>query len=486
MTIPIPTNEQLLIPTLVTALDLVVSLTASAHVVLTKRDTRAAIGWIGLIWLSPILGSALYGLLGINRIRRKARRLRRGKSGTGREPARPCPSAVLHEALTPEGEHLDDLAEVVGRLTELPLLEGNRVEPLTRGDKAYEAMIGAIDGAERSVALSSYIFNDDPAGRQFVAALARAVARQVEVRVLVDDVGRRYDWPTILGPLRRAGVPVATFLPTLVPGWFPYMNLRNHRKILVADGRAGFTGGMNIDADYLDHPRPRRPKADLHFRVEGPVVAHLQRTFADDWAFRTGERLRGAAWFPHLGPAGPILARGIADGPDEQMGKLRIVLQGAIACARSSIAIVTPYFLPDAALISALNVAAMRGVRVDIVLPRRTNHVLVQWASTALLWQVLERGCRVWASPPPFDHTKLMVVDRVWSLVGSANWDPRSLRLNFEFDVECYGPSLAADLDALVRAKIRAAAPITLEQVDGRRLPIRLRDGVARLLSPYL
>src|SRR4051794_39802562 len=128
----------------------------------------------------------------------------------------------------------------------------------------------------------------------------------------------------------------------------------------------------------------------------------------------------------------------------------------------------------------------MRGAQVDIVLPGRTNHILVQWASTALLWQALERGCRVWASPPPFDQTKLMVRYRAWALLGSANWDPRSLRLNFEFDVECYGPALAADLDALVRAKIRAARPVTLEEVDGRRLSIKLRDGVARLLSPYL
>jgi cardiolipin synthase len=479
-------HDPLLIPSLLTALNLVVSLVASGHVVLSKRDTRAAIGWIGLIWLSPIVGSIVYALLGINRIKRKARRLRRGQPRSDPEPARPCPSEVLHQALTPEGEHLDDLAEVVGRLTGRPLLEGNSVEPLAKGDQAYAAMIRAIDEATRSVALGTYIFNDDPAGRLFVDALGRAVARKVEVRVLIDDVGRRYDWPTILAPLRRAGVPVATFLPTLVPGWIPYMNLRNHRKILVADGRVGFTGGLNIDADYLDQPRPKRPKTDLHFRIQGPVVAHLQQTFADDWVFRTGELLQGEAWFPPLETAGPILARGITDGPDEDLGKLRIALMGALACARSSVGIVTPYFLPDSALISALNVAAMRGVQVDIVLPRENNLSLVQWASTALLWQVLERGCRVWSSPPPFDHTKLMVVDRDWALLGSANWDPRSLRLNFEFNVECYGPALATALDATIREKIRIAQPVTLADVDARRLPIRLRDGVARLLSPYL
>ena len=148
--------------------------------------------------------------------------------------------------------------------------------------------------------------------------------------------------------------------------------------------------------------------------------------------------------------------------------------------------IVTPYFLPDAGLITALNVTALRGVTVDIVLPERNNLWLVQWASTALLWQVLERGCRVWLSPPPFDHSKLMVVDGTWVLIGSANWDPRSLRLNFEFNLECYDSELAGLLEGMARAKIRHARRLTLEEVDSRGLVVKLRDGLARLLSPYL
>src|SRR5262249_52682048 len=159
---------------------------------------------------------------------------------------------------------------------------------------------------------------------------------------------------------------------------------------------------------------------------------------ADDWAFTTGEVLRGERWFPRLEPAGEALARGIADGPDEDFERLRLTLLGAITCARSSVAIVTPYFLPDAALITTLNVAAMRGVEVDILVPAEGNLRVVQWAATAQLWQVLQRGCRVWLTPPPFDHTKLTVVDGTWVLLGSSNWDPRSLRLNFEFAPGCY------------------------------------------------
>jgi cardiolipin synthase len=225
---------------------------------------------------------------------------------------------------------------------------------------------------------------------------------------------------------------------------------------------------------------------DLHFRIEGPLVAQLQETFAEDWAFTTGEDLEGPRWFPPLAPRGTALARGIVDGPDEDFERLRWALAGALAHARTSVRVVTPYFLPDAPLIAALNVTAMRGVPVDIVLPAANNLAFVKWASTALLWQVLERGCRVWLSPAPFDHGKLLVVDRAWVLFGSSNWDPRSLRLNFEFDVGCHDPALAAALDGWVERRIAAARPVTLKEVDGRPLPIRLRDGVARLLQPYL
>jgi cardiolipin synthase len=232
--------------------------------------------------------------------------------------------------------------------------------------------------------------------------------------------------------------------------------------------------------------KPKHPIRDHHFRVEGPVVAHLQEVFAEDWAFCTGELLQGKAWFPKIEPVGRALARGIAIGPDEDTDKLRFTLEGALASAQSSVIIVTPYFLPEAPLITALNIAALRGIEVDIILPEANNLTLVKWASTAQLWQVLRRGCRVWMSPPPFDHSKLMLVDGSWALVGSSNWDPRSLRLNFEFNVECYDCELAEKLRAWMCKKRDGCRQVTLADVDGRSLPVRLRDGVARLLTPYL
>jgi cardiolipin synthase len=382
--------------------------------------------------------------------------------------------------------HLKPLVQYVNNICDQHLLRGNAVQCFDTGDDAYRAMLEAIGQAKTSISFSTYIFDNDEAGRMFVDALAAAKQRGVEIRVLIDDVGIRYTFPSVRRLLRQAGIKYDTFFPTLIPWTFHYTNLRNHRKLLVVDGQVGFTGGMNIRAGHMESLASSHPIQDMHFRLEGPIVLHLQDTFAADWEFMTGEHLEGDTWFPQPRFVGDVMARGIPAGPDTHGDKIRLTLMGALACAQRSVYVVTPYFLPDAGLVHALNTADLRGVDVRIVLPSKNNLALVQWASTAMLWQVLERGVQVWSTPKPFDHTKLMIVDGYWTLLGSANWDPRSLRLNFEFNVECYDEQLAADLTRRIEAKTARAEQITLRDVDSRPLLIRIRDGVARLLTPYL
>ncbi|MBC7852980.1 MAG: cardiolipin synthase [Pirellulaceae bacterium] len=356
------------------------------------------------------------------------------------------------------------------------LARGIEDGPDVEYDKIRLTILGAIGCASRSLnIITPYFLPDQP----LISALNVAAMRGVEVNIILPQKNnlRLVQWACTaqLWQVLQRGCKV-----WLTPPPF------DHTKLMVVDGRVGFTGGMNIRQGCCETNPGKYPLHDLHFKVEGPIVTHMQETFADDWEFCTDERLAGDAWFPAVEQIGTCLARGIEDGPDVEYDKIRLTILGAIGCASRSLNIITPYFLPDQALITALNVAAMRGVDVNIVVPQKNNLRLVQWACTAQLWQVLQRGCKVWLSPPPFDHTKLMVVDDVWSFVGSANWDARSLRLNFEFNVECYDRQLAAELQKIVRQRISISHQTSLEEVDSRTVPVRLRDGIARLAMPYL
>ncbi len=466
-----------------------IALTSSVtiHAVLWKRDSRAVIGWVALAWLAPIVGACAYWWLGVNRIKRKAVSFKDlGTCHAKRNFEFKAEDQEQRDSLALKHPNMVGLAEVGRKLTCCPAAPGNKVEPLVDGDQAYPAMLKAISKAKHSVSLLSYIFDCDRVGNEFLEALVEAQKRNVQIRVLIDDVGSKYSHPNMVNCLKEAGLNAASFLPTRVPRLPLYANLRNHRKILVVDGKVGFTGGTNIRDDHCLKMKTKHPVQCLHFQLDGPVVAQLQKVFAIDWAFVSGETLSGEDWFPTINRAGQVFARGIEHGPDEHFEKMADTMAAALASARHQVRIVTPYFLPNASLIHALNITALRGVAVDICLPSTNNIALVQWAATAQLWQLLEKGCRIYYTPPPFDHTKLMIVDNIWALIGSTNWDPRSLRLNFEFNVECYDEPLAQSLNGIVDKKLQSAHEVTLDDVNGRSFPIRLRDGLARLLTPYL
>lgn len=465
-----------------------VSLAASLHVVLYKRDSRAAVAWVGLIWLVPFVGTLLYLLLGINRVRRRVAGTR-GHEATHISALDPhvCSPEKLLSILPQDRNHLLEMSRLGETLSGLALLGGNTVEPLFNGNEAYPAMLSAIENAERSISMTTYIFDSDKTGRRFLEALGRAVKRGVEVCVLVDAVGARYSYPSITALLRERAIRTARFMSRVLAWRTPYLNLRNHRKILVVDGRLGFTGGMNIRGAHVISDTEAHPIRDIHFELEGPVVHQLQATFVEDWQFATGELLSGELWFPTPPVSnGEVCARAIPDGPDKDMDKMSMAFQGAIAVAHHTVRIMTPYFLPERQLIAALNTCALRGVRVDIVVPKRTNLRLVDWASMAQMWQILEWGCHVWLTPGPFDHSKLMVVDGSLSLIGSSNWDARSLRLNFELGVECYDAVLSRRLESHVDERIAGAHELSIAEVNGRPTVIKLRDGLVRLGAPYL
>src|SRR6185437_14085689 len=432
---------------LVAIVHIVAALAVTVHVLLRKRDVRAAIGWIGLAWLSPIAGPALYYFFGINRVTRRAARLTPSRQGAVfANPAAPDQGPLPENILT--------IARVGQQLTNRPLADGNEVSLLRGGDEAYAAMLEAIGKARRSVALASYIFRSDRVGDAFIAALRAAHGRGVEVRVLVDGVGSGYPFSAAARKLELSSVPVARFMFHWLPWRMPFLNMRSHKKLLVIDGMTGFAGGLNIGAENTGQAPAAERVEDVQFRIGGPVVAQLMLTFAEDWNFTTGELLQGDAWWPEIAPG------------------------------RQRIRIVTPYFLPDQRLSSAIELAALRGVAIEIVLPERTDHPLLDWAMRAHLDYFALPGVDIYRTPVPFDHSKLATVDGLWCALGSANWDVRSLRLNFEFMLECYDAETASEVDRLIDAKIARAR--RLSPLDERALPLRLRNAAARLLLPYL
>jgi cardiolipin synthase len=454
---------------------LVLAVCVTIHILLRKREVASAVGWIGLVWFAPVSGAIIYVLFGVNRVRRRARLIRRQPDDPGGDTAR------LSLALSGD---LASLAYGLGRITTRPLLEGTEVRIFQNGDEAYPAMLTAIAAAKSSIGLSSYIFQNDRWGGRFIEALADAMARGVAVRVLIDGIGGGWLYSPAYYRLRRRGTTAARFMHSLLPWRMPFINLRNHKKVLVVDGVVGFTGGMNIADDNVLATRPKLPVQDLHFRIEGPVVAQLVEAFADDWAFATNEDLQGDAWTPPIPRRGGPSARVIDSGPDEDLEKVEFAVLQAVACARTSIAVMTPYFLPDERLITALSLAAMRGVAIDLVIPQKSNHSLVDWGTRANIGPLLSDGVRIWRSPPPFNHAKLMVVDGEWCLIGSCNWDIRSFRLNFELCMEIYDRGLAATLlDLMRRAR---HSELTQAELDARPFAIRLRDAGARLMLPYL
>ena len=463
---------------------LVLGLLAMLHLLVHQKDHRSAGFWAALILLSPVIGPGLYALLGINFIRRKGRFYRGSIGPAYRDPPPLCPLFVQSDPVLAESEC--GLAMTLDRISRFNFTSGNEVTPLINGEEVMPAMLETIRGARQSISLSSYIFEAEGIGADFVSALAEAQRRGVQVRVIVDDAGTRYSWPPITRVLASLGVPVRRFMPNRFILRLLTLNLRNHKKLLIVDGVTGFTGGMNIREGNMLTRNPAHPVQDIHFRLRGPVVAQLQRVFAEDWTFCAGENLEGPAWFPEIPPTGGMHALGVVDGPDEDFEVMPTALFAALNAARQRVCLLTPYFLPTSILMAALKLCSTRGVEVIIVTPARNNIPFVSWAAQTVYPELLHAGGRIYESPPPFDHSKILLIDDSWSFIGSTNWDPRSLRLNFEFNVACHSSDLNQRLLEIFSHKQSKSVEVSEAALQGLSLPERLRNGFARLFIPVL
>ncbi|MDO6963500.1 cardiolipin synthase [Rhizobium alvei] len=473
-------------PHFLTAISLVLGTVAAIHATMTKRNVRSAAGWVGVIMLSPIVGALIYAIAGVNRMWRETKIARRSARYKALERVL-SQYAVDAEVFTEKTEgRLKALKTVGDKVSHHPVTSGNQIVMFESGDATYDAMCAEIAAAKHGILLETYIFDRDPIGLRVADCLIAARKRGVAVRVLVDAVGARYSTPSILGYLKDGGVEVDAFNGKVIFGLrLPYSNLRTHRKILVVDGHVAFVGGMNIRAGFTG-PKAAR---DTHFRVRGPVVADLFAVAADDWAYETGQGFEGPEWrltVDHAEPGEGLLLRAVVSGPDRHLETNQKIMMGAFSVAERSIRIMSPYFLPDSDLASALATAARRGVEVDIIVPEKNNLALVSHAMNAQFEPLIRDGCRIWRATGPFDHSKLLVVDDAWAYIGSSNLDSRSLRLNFEIDLEIYDRDFARLVGDRIERSHAEARLVTLASLRSRPFLYRLFDRVLWLASPYL
>jgi cardiolipin synthase A/B len=470
---------------LIAIFHLVVMLVAALHVLVSKRDHRAALGWIGVIVIFPVAGPVIYFVFGINRVRAKARLF------AGRH------LPVMHfgyERAKREVKDQDSMAERVSppylspigaRTTGRALCANNHIAPLINGEQFFPRLLKVIDEAKDYILLSSYLFSPRGVGGEVISALSQAARRGVAVRVLIDGIGAWYSLQRAVKPLRRAGVEVRLFRP---PGLLPPsldINLRNHRKIVVVDHQIGFFGGINIDQRHMvDDPNNRHITEDVHFEARGPVVHELHRSFSDDWQLITRKPLDPPR--EPAEPAGDSYCRVIDDGPGDNLSHLSMTLTTVFTAAREHITIMMPYFLPNQEMTSALQSASLRGVKVQVVLPELSNLRFVDWATRNMLWELVLWDVEIYFKPAPFAHSKLIVVDGHYVMGGSSNLDARSLRLNYELGVEVFDTTLADQLNAHIQAAIDVSTRVTLEKLDQRPFWQRVRDAFFWLFSSYL
>jgi cardiolipin synthase A/B len=455
------------------------SIPTAVHILLRKEDERAATAWIGLVLLSPVLGSALYWMFGINRINthnlQSASKKKKADFYPLNKSELESGCAANWRALIHAGYAIDDD----------PYLSHNNINPLLNGDAAYPPMLDAIANAKCNIFLSSYIFDFDKIGRKFVAALSDARKRNIAVYVLIEGDLLDYRWRITKWQLHHYGIKTARLLPVRPR----FINLRNHRKILVIDNEVAFLGGLNIRQANMVQETSDNAVQDIHFQIVGPVVEQISKAFAGDWEFATSDSLDVSSWNASNKKSmtnGTVSCRVLLDGPNDSVKKLQWILLMAINTAKYNIRILTPYFIPGHILICALQAAALRGIEVEIMVPEKNNIPFFNWAMQANFNNFIQYGLTIYLSASPFDHSKLFLIDDYWSFFGSANWDARSLALNFEINLECFDKKLNTSLTGIFNQK-KMSAKMVKKMVPGKySLFIQARDNFFRLLSPYL
>ena len=465
-------------------------------VLLTKRESTSAVAWCLLVFFVPILGSVMFVLFGYQHIQRPLRRKRKHKKIFGLTHALPAEQSLHQETPAVPDAAWRGMARLAHSFGAFPVLAGNQVTFYHEGHSAMEGIRQAIRSARHHIHMEFFIFQPDETGRSMLELLAEKAREGVEVRLLYDAMGSRRLHRRILRPLIAAGGKCHEFLPLNILRRRIQVNMRDHRKITVVDGRVAFTGGLNIGDEYLGKNPRYGFWRDTHLRLEGPAVAGLQRVFIEGWDFAAEEDLRGSRYFPPLPALPPQVGEGkgggsvpvqiIPSGPDMELKSIREIYFAAILRAKSRLWIASPYFVPDAGLRDALCLAGYLGIDVRLLCQFHPDKWIPFFAGRYYWADVLESGVKVYQYTRGMMHSKVVLVDGEWASVGSANLDNRSLYLNFEVNALIYSPQAVVELEEAFRKDLQDSILVERNAFSRRPLPARLVENACRLLSPVL
>lgn len=454
------------------------------YVLLQKKQSVSKLAWSMVIVALPYIGGLLFLLFGINRVARRAELKQASRELIGRN----LPGLAQYQILPDEsfGHQVHRMMRTADSISTTRPCYGNTVEILADTNRTLGLIEQAILSAEKWIHLEYYIWQPDKTGRKLRDMLIKKAREGVQIRFLFDGIGSLLMGKKFIQPMRDAGIEVAGALPgaSFRERWS--INLRNHRKIVVVDGQVGFTGGMNIGNEYIGKNPRLGFWRDTHLKLRGPTVLQLQQIFAEDWFFATGEQLTGREWFPHPIESGNEVAQVLAGGPDGEMDVFHVMYFAAINEAREQITLATSYFIPTPALISALQAAAYRGVRVRIMVPAIADHRWMVVAGRSFYDPLLEAGVEIYEFHRGPLHSKTITIDGAWSMVGSPNFDTRSLLLNFEVAVALYGPRAATILEEQFADDLRHARRVDPKDFTQRKLSTKVAEQILQLFSPVL
>lgn len=468
---------------------LVTAIPVAIMIILEKRSPFKTAAWVLALILLPVFGVVFYLFFG-QEYRKKKLYSRKGLKSLNRyrqlsfKQLRQFEQSL--QKLDPKVREKENIIRLLLKNSNALLTTGNNLQVLNNAEETYNAIFQAFEKAKHHIHLEYYIIEDDKIGNRLKNLLIEKSRQGVEVRIIIDDVGSWSLGKKFIGELRNNGVEIYSFMEVRFPRLTSRVNYRNHRKIVVIDGKTGFTGGINFADRYLKGVKEIGPWRDTHLKIEGDAVGCLQMVFSADWYFVIHENLTGRKYFPILKETNGTPVQISASGPDSDWDSISQAFFLALAGAKSRVYIASPYLMPPLEIIYALKTAALSNVDVRILMPEKSDSVIPHWSSFSYIEELLEAGVRVFFYQTGFIHSKYLIVDNVFSTVGTTNLDFRSLETNFEVNAFIYDEAFTAELENQFKTDLKNSRELKLEEWKQRKWHFKLRESLAHLVSPLL